>query len=468
MRTLIAISIALAAGAACREPSVSGPLAAPSASAEAGAAAPAPAEQSRALPRSSASGPVAADAAVDASTCPGARIGLDESTPMGFSPRQALRVLHADEQRLWLFEDRLGFFESVGLGEVAGGNDEVTFRFRPSSPYATYFDACAQQHRPPRLLVPGSVSAQLSRGATFTASGPLEILGSDGHPSRGSFNANATPPGHRVQLVWGLGPLDADRRPPGATVHSAESDPRPPSAILHSGESDSFWRIRQAADAGGGPAGSSEIAQAFAAFSGRPMRCGATWEPKPDFERQPSEPEPPSHDPAPPAPYSSAAPAISVVAIGERSVGGVDQGSAVVRMSWPGDVRPLEFSLPLHRAGPTRTPMGYVGGWGARNVALPAPMAAWAGCTELGRSTIHLEAIADERGKLAPATGSYSWGPGCNRLVSCSFSDRRFCVRFARRATCSVLEQLQVLPVAFLLQCLHGDEPQRCGVHAIA
>jgi hypothetical protein len=117
--------------------------------------------------------------------CHGVRVDLDEKTPYGYSPESALDLLRARDVRLPLYQNDPGFFPSIGFAQPATRPDELTFTFRPTG-LARHYRSChsvftaASPHDIGIVRVVGTLSAELSRGATFSAPGGLEINSWDG------------------------------------------------------------------------------------------------------------------------------------------------------------------------------------------------------------------------------------------------------------------------------------------------
>lgn len=342
--------------------------------------------------------PEAGPSANPSSGCRTVSIALDEPGPDGFTPNDALTALHAAEQRFVLYEEHLQFFETVGLGTRPAGHDEVVFRFQPT--HASYTAGCPPGVQVPaarsgghgpsgRMTIAGTVTATLSRGATYTAKGDLYFELDGKLPTRASFNADTMAgPDTRLQVVWDL-------------------SSRAPMAILNAFRSGhTRWRLPldEAEDAAIDTTRLGKFRQALTALSGRPMKCTTTCSGGTD------------------TPYSGPAPTVAVPGLGGRLLGGVGSGRITVEIRWPGDPRPIGLSHPIEGAADPAAQQGYrVVGYGSRDSVLPAKLSKWAGCPkdEAGGWELFLEAQPDAQGNLV-GHAVVTWEPRSGR-VRCEF-----------------------------------------------
>jgi hypothetical protein len=333
--------------------------------------------------------------------CPRTAVSLDAKTAFGFSPREALATLHAAEEKLSLSEDHLGFFEGMGLRGPLDGRDQATFRFRPSGDEpAAQIEACGPSGTP-SLHIPGSLTAALSRGATYSASAVLEVVVRGGRVEKGFVEGWGTAQDRsRVQLVWELRPGAVDSR-----------------AILHHGEADAFWRPSDApSTAGTADSETENVREAFTAMGGRPLRCSSR---PADHGKAAGVPD---GGAAPPGRYEGTLPPVSIVSLALPSANH-GQGTILMRVAWPRDAQATTFALSLGRAAKTKTVHGYrMVGWSAESAPLPSMLAPVFGCgpEEAARWWIVSQVYPDEQGKLT-GTGGFSWGPACGQLISCGF-----------------------------------------------
>jgi hypothetical protein len=328
-------------------------------------------------------------------------VSLDAKSAFGFSPREALATLHAGEEKLALSEDHLGFFEAIGLRGPIDGGDQVTFRFTPTGESATQLEACG----PPdtsALYIPGSLTAVLSRGLTYSAPAVLDVVVHGGRVEKGFVQGWGTAPDHpRVQLVWELRPGAASSR-----------------AILHQGSADAFWRpldvppTTQPTDPEAG-----NVREAFTAMGGRPLHCSAR---PAEHGKTAGVPEGSS---APAGRYQGALPPISIVSLALPSAANQGQGTILMRVAWPNDAQATTFALALGRAAKAQTIHGYrMVGWSAESAPLPSVLAPAFACSaqDAARWWIVSQVYPNEAGKLT-GTGGFTWGPACGQLISCGF-----------------------------------------------
>ena len=328
-------------------------------------------------------------------------VSLDAKNAFGFSPREALAALHAGEEKLALSEDHLGFFEAIGLRGPIDGRDRVTFRFTPTGESGAEIEACGSLE-PAALYIPGSLTAVLSRGLTYSAPAVLDVVVHGGRVEKGFAQGWATAPDHPpVQLVWELRPGALGSR-----------------AILHDGRADAFWQplevpsTMQATDPE-----AADVREAFTAMGGRPLHCSARLA---EHGKAAAVPE---GSAAPAGRYQGALPPVSIVSLALPSAANQGQGTILMRVAWPDDARATTFALALGRAAKTKTIHGYrMVGWSAESAPLPSVLApAFAcGAQDAARWWIVSQVYPNETGKLT-GTGGFTWGPACGQLISCGF-----------------------------------------------
>jgi hypothetical protein len=335
------------------------------------------------------------------SACLRTPVSLDAKSGLGFSPREALATLHAAEGTFALSEDHLGFFEAMGLRGPLDGRDQATFRFTPSGEPAVQVEACRPSDTP-SLCIPGSLTAVLSRGASYSAPAVLEVVVRNGRVEKGFAQGWATAPDHpRVQLVWELQPNAAASR-----------------AILHHGRSDAFWHPRDVPSTAEATDPEAEnVREAFTAMGGRPLRCSA----RPAKQGQAA--GVPDGGSAPAGRYRGALPPVSIVSLALPSAANQGQGTILMRVAWPNDARATTFALPLGRAAKSKAIRGYrMVGWSAESAPLPSMLAPAFGCgpQDAARWWIVSQVYPNEQGKLT-GSGGLTWGPACGQLISCGF-----------------------------------------------
>jgi hypothetical protein len=360
------------------------PAPAPATEVDAGAPAPAPT-----------SGP-------ESTVCPKISLSLDEKSAFGFTPREALATLHAAEETLVLSEDHLGFFEAAGLRGPIDGRDQVTFRFVPSGAPAVQIEACARI-RTDSLCIPGTLTAALSRGVTYSASAVLQVVVANRRVEKAFVEGWGTAPNHpRAQLVWEL-------RPGAVGSH----------AILHQGRADAFWRPSDApSTAGTADPAAESVRAAFAAMGGRPLHCSSRPASHGGAARGA-----PDGGAAPPGRFRGTLPPVSIASLTLPSAATPGPGSILMKVAWPKDAEATTFALELAWAAKTKTVHGYrMVGWSAERAPLPVVLAPAFGCgpPDAARWWLVSEVYPDETGKLV-GTGAFTWGPGCGELISCGF-----------------------------------------------
>lgn len=331
-----------------------------------------------------------------AQTCPTDEVRLDQKTVFGVTPQKAMDVLHAAEQRFVLSENHRGFFEEIGLKVAPAARGVLTLRFRPDGDAAVERPPCRPDVTP-KITIAGTLTAELAGGVTYRSPATLDIQVLNGQIDKAFANGAGTAPGHAdAQLLWQLSPQ----------VNRAY-------AILHGRlGGDAFWRAADPRAATGTPADAAAIRvrDAFLAMGGRKMRCST----------RPAKSTP--RDWAPPQ-YEGTLPPVSVPAITLPDRNAHRNGSIILQVDWPKDPKPATFELTLEPAAKTKTIRGYrLVGWSSEATPLPAELTPTFTCDPhaTARWWTVTQAFPNDQGTLL-GSGSFMWGPGCDRYVSCSF-----------------------------------------------
>jgi hypothetical protein len=96
------------------------------------------------------------------------------------------------------------------------------------------------------------------------------------------------------------------------------------------------------------------------------------------------------------------------------------EGGIVVDVAWLHETPAIRFSLPIRYGAGSATAHSYFVEGSSARAKLPPSLAKWAACEQAAAWSIFLETHPNEKNELSFTRGSLTWGPACNRWVSCT------------------------------------------------